>query len=219
MEDAKVKAAMHTVYALALLAIAVVPASADVDLYSNGPINGTFAAWIISGGLYVSDSFVLSSAATVTGADFGAWTFPGDTVTSVQWSIGTIPYGNAYGGTAATSDTFVSSLLGAYTVDSDSFSIGNISLGAGTYYLTLQNAVTTNGSNASWDINNGPSAAYETYYGNVNGIAGPGSGSESFDVLGTTSAVTPEPGYFTLAGAAIFGLIRLKRRRVRAESQ
>jgi len=209
MEDAKVKAAMHTVYALALLAIAVVPASADVDLYSNGPINGTFAAWIISGGLYVSDSFVLSSAATVTGADFGAWTFPGDTVTSVQWSIGTIPYGNAYGGTAATSDTFVSSLLGAYTVDSDSFSIGNISLGAGTYYLTLANAVTAQNGLTYWDINNGPSLAFFSDGGGYFSL----SDSEAFGIQGTNGTVTPEPGYWALLSVAIVGLIWVKRRR------
>src|ERR1700733_2950649 len=154
------KAAVHTLYALALLAVAVVPASAD--LYSNGPINGTLSAWEICCGESISDSFGLSSASTVTGVDFGAWTYPGDFVTSVQWSIGTTPGDSSSGfGVGNTTDTFFSN-NGNFDVDSDSFSTGSISLGAGTYYLTLQNATTAegNGNPTYWDINNGSSAVF-----------------------------------------------------------
>src|ERR1700733_1162081 len=135
--------AMHAVHALALLAIAVVPASAD--LYSNGPIDLYIGGYNICCSDAVSDSFVLSSASTVTGVDFGAPTYFEDSVTSVQWLIGTAPGDSSLGGgTATTTDTLVHIHVIAgfydYIIDSDSFSIPNISLGAGTYYLTFQNA-------------------------------------------------------------------------------
>src|SRR5580693_1638822 len=101
------KAAMHVEYALALLAMAAVPASAD--LYFNDPINGTLGGYSICCSWAVSDSFVLSSASTLTGVDFGAWTAVGDSVTSVQWSIGTTPGDSSLGnGVATTTDSFVS---------------------------------------------------------------------------------------------------------------
>ena len=202
------KAAVKTVYALALLVIAVAPASADI-LYSNGPINGTITADLIDFGQSINDSFVLSSASTVTGVDFGAWTNPGDSVTSVQWSIGTTPGGNTYSGTAATIDSFVTIGYGFYAVEKDTFSIPSVSLGVGTYYLTLENAVTAVSGNAFWDVNDGPSSAYIDGLSPIN--------SESFDVQGTTGTVTPEPGYWALLSVAIIGLICLKRLRVRAE--
>jgi hypothetical protein len=190
--------------------MAVVPALAD--LYSNGPINGTSSAFTINSGFAISDSFVLSSASTVTGVDFGAWTFPGDSVTSVQWLIGTTPFANTYSGVAPATDTFFGTADAFYTVDSDSFSTGSISLGAGTYYLTLQSATTVDSDPALWDINYGPSAVYENYEGNV------APDSNSFDILETTGTVTPEPGYWALLSVAIVGLIWVKRRRARVQA-
>jgi hypothetical protein len=229
---------MKTVYLLGLLAIAVVSASADVDLYSNGPINGTTGGYNINGGYSVSDSFVLSSAGTVTSVDFGAWTLQGYTFTSVQWSVGTAPGDNSLGsGVAATTDTFFRTDFfsdGSFTVDSDRFSTGSISLGAGTYYLTLQNAGTNVisgiGSVAAWDVNNGPSTAFEangecapaTYCsvasGSPSNIFGAGSNSESFDIRGTTTAVTPEPGSYAaliLSFGGVMLVIRSRRARQR----
>jgi hypothetical protein len=218
---------MRTVYALAMLAIATVPAWADV-LYSNGPINGTIGALFIgnveipnvgSFSYATSDSFVLSSASTVTGVDFGAWTAGGDSITSVQWSIGTTPGGSSLGsGVANTIDTFFAASFSGSTVDSDSFSTGNISLGAGTYYLTLQNANTAQGRPPAWDINNGPSSAF---YGtgaslaNVAGRFGPGSDSEAFDIQGTTTAVTPEPGSYAALVLALGGVMLVWSRRAK----
>jgi hypothetical protein len=235
MEDSKMKAAMHTVYALALLAIGVVPASAD--LYTNGPINGTENAYNINYGYAVSDSFVLSSASTVTGVDFGAWTDPGDPVTSVQWSIGTTPGNSSLGGGVAnTTDTFVFNNGYDFMIESDSFSTGSVSLGAGTYYLTLQNAATPLGYGASWDLNNGPSSAFQSYNGAGGNVCPqnvycnlafgdpgnlteiPGSNSEAFDIQGTTGTVTPEPGYWALLSVAIVGIAWVKRRRARIQA-
>ena len=52
------------------------------DIYDNGPINGNTDAWTINYGFIVSDTFTISNDQTpITGMSFGAWLFPGDTVT------------------------------------------------------------------------------------------------------------------------------------------
>src|SRR5271169_1240144 len=90
---------------LTLCVLVVIPASAGVlytndplNGFANDPINGGFGppgsqrpgdAWTINFGFSVSDSFTLSSAATVTGFDFVTWNPAGDVTTAVDWSIGT----------------------------------------------------------------------------------------------------------------------------------
>jgi len=83
------------------------PASAGNLLYDNGPINGTINGWSISNGSQTSDSFILSSDSTLTGARIGLWLYPGDTATSVDWLIGTTQYGqDISSGTSALSNVF-----------------------------------------------------------------------------------------------------------------
>src|ERR1700690_4029725 len=81
--------------------------------YENGPLNGTVDAWTINFGYIVSDSFTLSSGSNVNGFDFSVWEFPGDTLSSADWSITSAPFGGTtYGsGTASgasLTDTFIS---------------------------------------------------------------------------------------------------------------
>lgn len=60
--------------------------------YSNGAINGNTDAWTISFGFIVTDTFVVyNDNTTVTGMDFGACLFPGDTLTSAEVSITSSP--------------------------------------------------------------------------------------------------------------------------------
>ena len=54
-------------------------------VYDNGPVNGTTDAWTINFGYVVSDTFPGGSG--VSGFDIYVWEFPGDVVTSLQWSI------------------------------------------------------------------------------------------------------------------------------------
>ncbi len=68
------------------LALMVAPAWAQV-LYENGPINGTTDAWTINFGYVVSDSFTLTSDATITSLEFGMWLLPGDVLESVEVSV------------------------------------------------------------------------------------------------------------------------------------
>src|ERR1700679_2766713 len=64
------------------------------DIYNDGPINGTVDAWTINEDFFVGDSFTVSSgASTISGMQFGAWLFPGDTLESVQVWISSEPLG------------------------------------------------------------------------------------------------------------------------------
>lgn len=190
-----------------LCAIGVVPACADVTLYDNGPVNGSIGAYTINYGYVVTDSFTLSAPATITGVSFDVWVTPGDTVNSVDWSITSTPLDPAAVlVTAATARTYDFTDAYGYEIDTESFSISGVSLGSGSYWLELQNAVSAGGNPVYWDQNNGPSTAIDPYYGAV--------GSETFKILGA-----PEPDAITLLCtlllAATRGIAAVRRRRAR----
>ena len=199
-----------TVLCLALVAI---PAAADQTLYDNGPINGSVDAWTINFGYSVTDSFTLSSASTITGFQFGVWAYPGDTPLSVDYSIGSSPYGGT-STTVSLSTAFQYSNQYGYDIDLESVTGLNVPLSAGTYWLTLQNAVTTQGEPLYWDENSGPSSACESSLGTIP--------SESFQIIGVsgttsttnTSSTTPEPGSIMLFGSGILGLAGVLRRKL-----
>ena len=205
--------------ALAILSLAFVGVVASAPafagtLYTNGPLDGYTQSFTIGAGFSVSDSFTLTSTSTITSVDFGVWNYPGDSTTSVDWSIGVAPFGGS-SSTAATTDVFdfTNQLYDVYT---DTFSTGSLTLGPGTYYLTLLNAVTTGGY-AFWDQNNGPSVAYENTIGNLNGYDEPGSNSETFDINGTSGGpVVPEPSSLLLMGSGLVSFAGMMRRKLKA---
>jgi hypothetical protein len=74
-------------------------------------------------------------------------------------------------------------------------------LDAGTYWLTLQNAVVSDGDPAYWDESDGPSSASDDSVGTMPG--------ESFTLLGSGSSgsgTTPEPEVILLFGTASWDL-------------
>lgn len=139
-------------------------------VYSNGPINGTDAAYTINFGLKVSDSFVVSNTSNLTTATIGVWAVQGTVLNSVQWSIGTSSFGNnVASGTASSVNNvfkFTNRIESGYSIFESTFPIGG-SLAPGTYWLTLQNAGTTPGYEIFWDLNNGPSTANDNFLGNI----------------------------------------------------
>ena len=193
------------------LALAVIPAMADVN---NGPINGTTDAWTINFGYIVSDSFKADNSA-VTGFSFGVWEFPGDVLSSVDWSItGQENGGTSFGsGTASgknLTDSFISSNQYGYDIDKITVSGLNVAVTSGaTYWLNLQNAAVPSGDPVYWDENSGKASASESAVGTIP--------SEAFTINtsgGTSTGTTPEPSSIMLFGSGILGLAGVLRRKL-----
>jgi len=233
-----------------VVAIAVVPASAGT-VYTTGQANGNSSAWQINGTVdlgtgaspqypqaQVSDSFTATGEGDlINGVTFAAWLAPGDTISNIDWSIGTNPYGTQLGkGMAAV--TYVACagaglcLNGSgFNVDTESFSTTNVYLGPGTYYLTLSSATVTGGDPTGWDENDGISQGftndlaptlpdttppYPWSIGAYNcGYTLPCSntGGETFSLNGS---FLPEPSSFLLLGSGLAGLAGMLKRKLRA---
>jgi hypothetical protein len=197
----------------------------DSVAYENGPVNGTTDAWTINFGYVVSDTFTLGSAQTITGFDLYTWEFPGDTLSSVDWSITDVENGFCPGdtclgnGTASgymVSDKFISTNQYGFNIDKISVSGLNVSLSSGTVWLNLQNATVPSGDPVYWDENSGagckstgcPSSASESAVGTIP--------SEAFTIgtSGGTTGSTPEPSSIMLFGSGILGLAGLLRRKL-----
>jgi uncharacterized repeat protein (TIGR03803 family) len=164
------------------------------DIYDNGPINGNAYAWSINFGSVVSDTFTMTGGGgSVNGMTFGAWLFPGDTLTSAELSITS----SENGGTSYFDQTvnFTQSDCTqlndfGYTVCTASATFNGPMLNLGTYWVNLQNAVTTEGEPVYWDENSGvgctgsgcPSQASENSVGTIP--------SESFTMLGEGGSPT-----------------------------
>ena len=206
------------------LVLATAPVLAQV-LYDDGPINGTTDAWTINFGYIVSDTFILLNNSTATGFNFGAWEFPGDVLTSVQWSITSksINGGTVYGsGTASGSnlnDKFLSQNEFGFDIDLITVSNLNVAEISGTqYWLTLANAMIPSGDPVYWDENSGIGCKGD------NGMGGgcPSGAAfgfepippEAFDITGTSGGTTPEPSSIVLFASGVLGVAGLKRRKL-----
>jgi PEP-CTERM motif len=208
------------------LALAAVPAWAD---YDNGPINGTTDAWTINFGYIVSDTYV-SDGSDLNAFIFGVWEFPGDTMSSVDWSItsgensGTV-YGSGTASGSSLTDRFISTNQYGYNIDLitvTGLSVPQVS--GATYWLNLQNAAVPSGDPVYWDENSGqgcsgsgcPSSASESAVGTIASeaftIGGCGAGNNNLPDCGPP---TPEPSSILLFGSGIPGLAGVLRSRRR----
>ncbi len=209
MKESQVLAAL--IAGLAVV-VASAPVRADSVLYNNNTAESLYIGdfQLNNSSSPVTDSFTLSGASTLTGVYFDVWVNNGDSLSSVEWSIGATPYSGTPAVAEPTNEG-QASIYFSQTAYLEEITLPNLSLGAGTYYFTLQDATTANSSYAYWDISEGPSTAY---YGPV----APADivSSESFQILGTTDTTTPEPSSFVLLGSGLAMLAGVARRRLRA---
>jgi hypothetical protein len=204
------------------LTLAAVPAMAQyncpANCYDNGPVNGQVDAWTINNGFAVSDSFHLANETEIQNISFWAWVEPGDTATSVEVAIGTTPFNNDLldetGVTLTQSDCFTNNF--GFDICHESGNLTSfVQPGAGNYWLTLENAATSEVGPLYWDENSGvgctspgcPSTAQENTLGSIP--------SEAFTVNGVPSpGTTPEPGSIILLGSGILGFSVVLRRKL-----
>jgi PEP-CTERM motif-containing protein len=198
-----------TTIVLCLTAISVV---AQVDLYDDGPTNGTTDGWTINFGFEVSDSFNLSNPGQVSGLQFAVWLMPGDVLQSIEVSMTS----GEFGGTVYFDQMVNTTQSGCavnqfgYDICTETAMFAGPSLNAGMYWLNLQNGVVNTGDPVYWDENEGPSEASENSLGTLP--------AESFTILGsggttTTTGTTPEPGTLMLFGSGILGIAGFLRKK------
>jgi len=169
------------------------------EIYDNGPINGTTDAWTINFGFVVSDSFTVpANGSTFTGLTFGAWTFAGDVLQSVEISITSSEFGGTtyFDNVVNFTQSGCSGNQYGYNVCTEtSANFNGVALNAGNYWVNLQNAVVNDGDPLFWDENSGagcgsdgcPSLAAQTSTGTIP--------SEAFTTLGTTTTTTTISNY------------------------
>lgn len=193
-----------------MAAVAAVPALADSVVYDNTTgYSYDTSAWAILGPYSIANSFTLTQATEITGADFAAWVYTGDTLTSVNWSITDTAFGTVVAsGTATDLGNVYLNSPEVYNDNLESFSIPDLDLASGTYWLQLGKAVTADSSVAYWDTSDGASQEANNFGATI--------GSETFQILGVPGAVTPEPSSFLLLGSGLLGLAGLMRRKLRA---
>jgi hypothetical protein len=123
-------------FILALLLFAS-PAAASVVVFDTYPLNATLGGLSLAGA-GISDSFVLSSDATINEVHFGVWLNTGETITQIDWAIGLTHHDNsAGGGSASVAAQFLKTVSVSDVYDA-SFSFADLFLTGGTYYLTLK---------------------------------------------------------------------------------
>jgi hypothetical protein len=205
--------------------LAAVPAGANSTVLYDNTTSSSYQtyAFNISPDWVVSDSFSLSNASLVNGATFALWIPPGDSLTSVDWSIspnsgqGNFPSGTAtsFITTLAPAPSWIFSIYGV-DIDLETITFPNVNLAAGTYWFELGYATTALGNNVYWDASIGPSSATQSvYFDGVDYFEESLWESQTFQIDGSTAA-TPEPGSFMLLGTGLIGLAGLVRRKRKA---
>lgn len=157
--------------------LAVAPASASV-VYTNGPINGNILGYDIEQ-FFTSNSFTVPSAASpITGLHIGVWMYPGDSFSSVDMSIGSMPFWHNYEWDdflTLTSFTDLGLNQYGYDIQQIDFTLPfSVYLPPSqTLWLTLSYAFDKYETQVFRNENDGPSSAFN------DGVVGP-IGSEAF---------------------------------------
>ena len=173
---------------LAIVALFATPALCQQVLYDNGP-DGDIGYFHVNFGSVVTDSFTLSQAATVSSVVLTLYDVDDRNLPEhLKWTITTEPLGgdvkgSGFVGLTRLEPPYLTQFL--FFGWQMSFSVPNLALPPGTYYLQIQDVVTHWDTWAFWAETGGGSstAYYEAVGQNGAGTVTPVA-SESFTVLG-----------------------------------
>jgi hypothetical protein len=175
-------------YVLAIVLALSLPAIAQETLYNNGP-DGDVGYYHVNFGAVVTDSFTLSEAASITSTILTFYDVDDrNRPLHLKWSITTEPLGGTVLGTGSADivvlePPYITQFL--FFGWKTSFTIPNLNLPAGTYYLQIQDVVTQWDTYVFWAETSG--GASQGFYEAV-GQSGAGTvspvPSESFEVMG-----------------------------------
>lgn len=190
---------------IALLAFGVVGKPSAAVLFDNG--DPTFnLGYTINQGFSVADSFTLSSSSTVSSVVFNGLPGSGATFVAVDWRVTTQALGGEilYSGVAAPLTTLAALQAGYVKL---AFSVGDIALGPGTYWLQLLNAQLSTDALGFWAATTGDNLALQGLEGVGTMVRDP----VSFQIVGDASAVPELPGLALLPLG--LGVLVISRRR------
>jgi hypothetical protein len=202
------------------LTLVALPAVAQGNVYDNGPLNGETDSFTINFGFSVSNSFTVSNNnGNIGGMDFVAWLDPGDVPTSVEIQIGNQAFGNNLMDitVSLTRSDCIANDFG-FDVCRESSTFDGPNLSNGTYWVTLSNAVISDGDPMYWDQNSGvgcqspgcPSQAQDSLLGTIP--------SETFTLTaqGTTTSTgtTPESSSLLLLASGVISVAGVLRRKL-----
>ena len=221
-------------FLLTILCLAVT-ASAQLAIYSEGPIDGTTNSFFVTGPAFpnflgsvqdISNGFVAANSGAPGSLEWGEWSVGAPT--SFSYELGSAAFGTDLGSGTVAQNAGNSTLLftnsfgyGVYDVK---VPISSSLMTAGsTYWLSISNATDASADGTQgWDIPNGGSGGPAicnfrqsgTNFGNC------GLGGESFTISAACGAgpdcgpPVPEPSSILLFGSGILGLAGILRRKL-----
>ncbi|MES2176999.1 MAG: PEP-CTERM sorting domain-containing protein [Gemmatimonadota bacterium] len=214
--------------AAALLLLAAGTLNAQTIVYDNGAPSGAQGAFIRGAGAWGASDFTLLTSATINTVRIWDLRSTPD-AGSVTWSIlannGGALGSALFGGVASVTGVATGTCCNGYVTNEDEFSVGAISLAAGTYWLQLSDA--TNSFAYYWETAtpSGSSSYQDRQWTQPDRFGGGESASQNenaFQLLSnTTEDATPEPASVILmaTGLLVVGAARFRRRLPSASRQ
>jgi hypothetical protein len=216
-------------FLLTILCLALT-ASAQLAIYSEGPLDGNDNGFFVTGPNFVniggsfqdiSNGFIAANSGFADVIEWGEWSVGAPT--SFVWSLSASAFGNELGSATVGQNAGNSTLLftngfgyGVYDVKAIVYVDAWLSAGS-TYWLSISNATdASNDGTQAWDIPNGGSGgpAICNFRQSGYNFGNCFIGGESFTITGWPPPITPEPSSIVLFGSGILGIAGILRRKL-----
>ena len=215
-------------FLLTILCLALT-ASAQLAIYSEGPIDGTTNSFFVTGPAFpnflgsvqdISNGFVAANSGSPGGLEWGEWSVGAPT--SFSYELGSAAFGTDVGsGTVAqnaVNSVFLRTNSFGYGVYDVTVPISSSLMTAGSiYWLSISNATDASADGTQgWDIPGYPVGGPATCNFRQSGTnyGGCGVGGESFTLGACCVPPVPEPSSILLFGSGILGVAGILRRKL-----